>query len=181
VRYLVRLQSDSTAAPVPVVLVEGPNGALSATVDGREVELDAIRIGAQLSVRVGGKVVDMTVGGMLPDLAIVAGDLRSRAHVEGDRTRSVATTMQRAALAKTLCTLYSPMPGRVVRIAVAAGEAVLAGQTLVVLEAMKMENEVIAAQPGTVLEVHVTPGAAVEANAKLITLAPGTGEAPSRV
>ena len=62
------------------------------------------------------------------------------------------------------------MPGRVVRVPVQAGDAVRTGQALVVLEAMKMENEVVAAHPGTVVEVHVVAGAAVEANAKLLTL-----------
>jgi biotin carboxyl carrier protein len=63
------------------------------------------------------------------------------------------------------------MPGRVIRIAVAPGATVRAGQSLVVLEAMKMENEVVAAWPGTVLEIHVEPGSTIEANAKLVTLA----------
>jgi glutaconyl-CoA decarboxylase len=62
------------------------------------------------------------------------------------------------------------MPGRVIRVAVHAGDSVRKGQTLVVLEAMKMENEVLAAGDGTVLEVHVTVGAAVDANAKLVTV-----------
>ena len=65
----------------------------------------------------------------------------------------------------------SPMPGRVVKVLVAKGDAVEVGQGLVVLEAMKMENEVRAKAAGTVAEVHVTPGAAVEGNAKLVTLA----------
>jgi biotin carboxyl carrier protein len=64
----------------------------------------------------------------------------------------------------------SPMPGRVIAVAVRAGDSVEAGQTLLVIEAMKMENEVRAASPGTVLEVHVVPGTAVEASAILVTL-----------
>jgi biotin carboxyl carrier protein len=65
----------------------------------------------------------------------------------------------------------SPMPGRVVKVLVAKGDKVQAGQGLLVLEAMKMENEVKAKAAGTVTEVHVTTGSAVEGNAKLVTLA----------
>ena len=63
------------------------------------------------------------------------------------------------------------MPGRVVKVLVSKGDAVEAGQGLLVLEAMKMENEVKARAAGTVAEVHVAPGAAVEGSAKLVTLA----------
>ena len=64
----------------------------------------------------------------------------------------------------------SPMPGRVVKVLVAKGETVSAGQGLVVLEAMKMENEVRTRTAGTVVGVHVTTGTAVEGNALLVTL-----------
>ena len=62
------------------------------------------------------------------------------------------------------------MPGRVVKVLVARGDAVKIGQGLVVLEAMKMENEVRCRLGGTVMEVHVIEGTAVEANAPLVTL-----------
>jgi biotin carboxyl carrier protein len=63
------------------------------------------------------------------------------------------------------------MPGRVVKVLVAKGDAVEPGKGLVVLEAMKMENEVRAKIAGTVADVHVVAGATVEGNAKLVTLA----------
>jgi pyruvate carboxylase subunit B len=62
------------------------------------------------------------------------------------------------------------MPGRIVRVLVAKGATVRPGQGLVVVEAMKMENEVRASAAGVVIEVHVTAGDAVEASAKLVTL-----------
>ncbi len=60
--------------------------------------------------------------------------------------------------------LTSPMPGRVVRILARAGDAVAAGQPLVVVEAMKMENELRAPKGGTVIDVRVSEGASVDAN-----------------
>jgi biotin carboxyl carrier protein len=66
--------------------------------------------------------------------------------------------------------LRAPMPGLVVRVAVAAGQHVEAGAGLVVVEAMKMENELRAARPGVVETVHVAVGDAVEKGALLVTL-----------
>jgi biotin carboxyl carrier protein len=63
------------------------------------------------------------------------------------------------------------MPGRVVKVHVSAGDEVEAGQALLVVEAMKMENELRAKAPGKITEVHVAAGEAVEANAKLVTFA----------
>ena len=64
----------------------------------------------------------------------------------------------------------APMPGRVVKILVASGTEVEAGQGLVVIEAMKMENELKSPSSGRVSSVWVTEGSAVENNAALITL-----------
>ena len=66
--------------------------------------------------------------------------------------------------------IVAPMPGRIVRVLVQPGEAVHARQGLVVIEAMKMENELRAPRSGTVAEIRVTEGASVEANAILVVL-----------
>jgi biotin carboxyl carrier protein len=62
------------------------------------------------------------------------------------------------------------MPGKVVRVLVGSGEETAAGQGLVVVEAMKMENELRAPRPGRVLEVAVSEGQAVETGALLVVL-----------
>jgi biotin carboxyl carrier protein len=64
----------------------------------------------------------------------------------------------------------SPMPGKVVKVLVRAGEEVRQGQGLVVVEAMKMENELRSPKDGKVVEVLAAEGQAVEANAKLCTV-----------
>ena len=64
-------------------------------------------------------------------------------------------------------TLTAPMPGRIVRVLVKAGDEVREGQGLVVVEAMKMENEMRSPKDGKVIEVLVSEGQAVEGNAKL--------------
>jgi biotin carboxyl carrier protein len=68
--------------------------------------------------------------------------------------------------------IEAPMPGRVIRVAVVAGQRVAAGQALVVVEAMKMENELRAGVAGTVRDVAVREGQAVEAGERLLTVDP---------
>jgi len=70
-------------------------------------------------------------------------------------------------------TLTAPLPGRVTHVAVAPGDRVAAGDPLVVIEAMKMENEFRATVAGTVTEVRVTPGQAVNAGDILVVIADG--------
>jgi biotin carboxyl carrier protein len=67
-------------------------------------------------------------------------------------------------------TVRSPMPGKVVKIFVKPGDAVTEGQGLVVVEAMKMENELKSPKAGTVVEVHAKEGSAVENGAKLVVV-----------
>lgn len=64
----------------------------------------------------------------------------------------------------------SPMPGNILAVNVAAGQAVKKGEVLMVLEAMKMENEIMAPCDGTIGTVNVTKGAAVETGTLLCTI-----------
>jgi methylmalonyl-CoA carboxyltransferase small subunit len=64
----------------------------------------------------------------------------------------------------------SPVTGLVIRVPVASGQTVEAGQLLLVLEAMKMETQVTAPRSGTVQKVHVEPGNSVKVNQPLIEL-----------
>jgi biotin carboxyl carrier protein len=66
--------------------------------------------------------------------------------------------------------VLAPMPGRIAKVLVKVGDAVKAGQGLVVVEAMKMENELRSPRAGTVVEVRVLEGALVESNALLVVV-----------
>lgn len=65
----------------------------------------------------------------------------------------------------------APMPGNILRVEVKQGDTIKAGQLLVVLEAMKMENEILAPKDGTVAQVVVSKGSTVETGSPLIVLA----------
>ena len=65
----------------------------------------------------------------------------------------------------------APMPGNILKVAVNAGDKVKAGQILVILEAMKMENEIVAPKADTVAQVVVKVGEKVDTGATLVVLA----------
>ena len=64
----------------------------------------------------------------------------------------------------------APMPGNILKVAVAAGQSVKEGDLLVVLEAMKMENEIFAPKSGTVAQVLVQKGSTVDTGATMVVL-----------
>ena len=64
----------------------------------------------------------------------------------------------------------APMPGNILKVNVSAGQAVKAGTVLVVLEAMKMENEIMAPKDGTVTQVLVSKGSTVDTGAPLVVI-----------
>ena len=67
-------------------------------------------------------------------------------------------------------TVSAPMPGTILKVNVSNGQAVKKGDVLMILEAMKMENEILAANDGTVSSVNVTAGQSVESGTVLCTL-----------
>ena len=87
-----------------------------------------------------------------------------------ERTRHIIRTRGGAGTDAGSRTLTAPLPGKISRVAVRPGDTVNAGDILLVIEAMKMENEFRAGAAGTVVEVLVTAGAAVNAGDVLIVL-----------
>jgi len=88
-----------------------------------------------------------------------------------EQTRHIIRTRAGAAAGTRSRTLSAPLPGKISRVAVRPGDTVQAGDTLLVIEAMKMENEFKASGTGTVAEVRVEPGQAVNAGDVLIVMA----------
>lgn len=108
---------------------------------------------------------------------------RYSAEAVDERIRHIRTLTGATAAAGSARPLRAPMPGLVVRVLVTPGQVVEPGQGLVVLEAMKMENELRATARGSVTAVSVVPGQAVEKGMVLLEFgpvepggAPGGGE-----
>ena len=87
-----------------------------------------------------------------------------------ERSRTIRDLSAASGVAVGPAPLIAPMPGLVVRVNVTEGDEVAAGQGLVVMEAMKMENELRAPAAGRVSRVHATAGTAVEKGTVLVEL-----------
>lgn len=84
------------------------------------------------------------------------------------QTASVAAPVSAPAAGADAVT--APLPGSVIDVKVNVGDSVKKGQVLVLIEAMKMENEIVAPADGTVKAVHTSKGSTVETGAPLVTL-----------
>ena len=129
--------------------------------DGREVEVDAVLVRPNvLSLRIGNKAYEVKCERVGGDVHIWVGsqrfavDLRDPRSLRG-RTRAVDDHGPKK--------LTAPMPGKVVRILLTQGTDVEAGAGVLVVEAMKMQNEVKSPKKGTIQKILVSEGTAVNA------------------
>jgi len=164
-KYFVTIDEREHAVDVEV----RPTGELAVQLDGRSVDNDVVVLDdGSLSIRINGKVLDLTVEGSPPDVGVVASGHRAYVRVESERHRAAAAARRTGGSGHEKV-VAAPMPGRVVKILVNVGDEVKQGQGVAVIEAMKMENELKAKGAGTVAEIHVRAGEAIESGAKLIT------------
>ena len=149
-------------------------GTFHVTVDGRARLVDATRIGDYgLSLLVDGKEavsreVSVVPAGGRGDLLIALDGRSVPASVNARRTgRPIADAGGHGHGDQPV---VAPMPGRVVRVLVAVGDEVAARQGVIVVEAMKMENELRSPKAGRIKEVSVTPGMSVESGRVLVVV-----------
>ena len=102
--------------------------------------------------------------------ALGAAGERFEVEVQDERTKQIEALTGRGSKPVHSGVVKAPMPGLVVRVDVTVGQGVEAGTGLVVVEAMKMENELRAPRAGVVEQIHVTAGERVEKGAPLVTL-----------
>ncbi|MGC4000082.1 MAG: acetyl-CoA carboxylase biotin carboxyl carrier protein subunit [Anaeromyxobacter sp.] len=121
-------------------------GTLSLLVDGASYSATLDERGTKLHVRIQDSVYPLEI---LDEKKLRLRRAAARFTVEGKQT------------------LTAPMPGKIVKVLVGLGDTVTEGQGLLVVEAMKMENELKSPKAGKVVELHVKEGQTVEGNAKL--------------
>ncbi|HEV7553760.1 MAG TPA: biotin/lipoyl-containing protein [Candidatus Angelobacter sp.] len=130
---------------LPVDVVYRQNGVLSLLLDGRSYEVKQETVGAETRV--------------------VVGHERFSASVRDPRS---FRSRRRAGVAEEgVMKVKAPMPGKVVRVLVGVGTQVELGQSVIVIEAMKMQNELKAPKKGVVKKISVAEGAAVDAGQAL--------------
>jgi len=145
----------------------GADGRYTVRLDGRPVEVDVREAGPHaMSLIVDGRAHEVMIERREGGYRVVQrGQVLDVALVEGARG---AAAPRRPAGGPAR--VQAPMPGKLVRVLVSAGQEVGAGQGLVVMEAMKMENEIRAPRAGRVKEAPVREGQAVEMGALLVLL-----------
>ncbi len=138
--------------------------------DGRELEADAVEVAAgTYSILLGGRSFEVRVEPAEDGVEIHAGGEVFRAQVLDPR----AWQGKRGGVpeAEGRQQVTAPMPGKVVRVLVATGDAVETGQGLLVVEAMKMQNEIRSPKTGKVERLLVAEGQAVNAGEVLAVVA----------
>jgi len=149
--------------------------------DANGVHMDGDDVAAQVIPLEGTPVRMVTIGDQVHRVVVRPGGTRGaytlwldgyRFEVEAldERTKAIRELSGAAAGPSGPAPLKAPMPGLIVRVNVAVGDQVQAGQGIVVMEAMKMENELKASAAGKVKAILATPGTAVEKGALLVEL-----------
>jgi biotin carboxyl carrier protein len=143
-------------------------------VDGRTIEIDSEQLGAVTQVEPG--VYSVLLDGASYEIRLIETSQGLSAEVGGPRfaveVRDPRDTSRgsRASMGSGRQNVVAPMPGKVVRVLVNVGDSVDVGQGLVVVEAMKMQNEMKASRPGRVIEVRAGAGETVGAGDTLVVL-----------
>jgi biotin carboxyl carrier protein len=153
---------------------------MAVEVDGDRVTVDRREVRASLHERTGTPLSQLTLDGRILDvvlqpqgrgrwIAAIRGE-QAELEVLDERTRHIRSLTADQGRRAGGGVIRAPMPGLVGRLLVEAGAAVPAGGGVLVLEAMKMENELRASSPGVVKAVRVVPGQAVEKGQALVEL-----------
>ncbi len=168
-KYVVEVNGSRTVVEL--------DGAI-ATVDGEAVPVSLVSVpGTPVQlVRIGDTVHRVLArrGAARGAWRLDMDGVRYETDALDERMRTLRDLTELSAAAFGPAPLVAPMPGLVVRVSVSVGDEVSAGQGLVVVEAMKMENELRSTSAGVVTAVRAIVGAAVEKGAVLVELGPVT-------
>jgi len=153
-------------------VVEERDGALFVTVGGRRYEADLRAIGTTrvLSLLIDGRSFEFTMDGTPGEVELSGGSGHFRVTVEDARTHAAREKTADARGAGGPRVIKALMPGIVRELKVGVGDAVAKGGALLILEAMKMQNEIRADRDGSVTKLHVEVGSTVEKGAKLVEI-----------
>ncbi|MSP24231.1 MAG: biotin/lipoyl-binding protein [Myxococcales bacterium] len=165
---------------ISVEVATRSDGSLEVHADGRAYDVDVVEAEPALTVRVDASIFDLWPDGVGARdashgdaVSYVAGTRRIKATLETERARIGARASRSGGVTGGL--VIAPMPGRIVKVLVREGDPVEEGAAVIVVEAMKMENELTAVAPGIVRKLHVVAGQTVDAGTVLLELDPPLG------
>lgn len=141
-------------------------------VDGEVVDVDLQQSGAPelYSLLYNGRSFEMLIEAERFNYGVTLRGERFEVQVEDERTRRLNMGRKMVALPEGELAVLAPIPGLVVKILVEVGETVTDEQPLVLLEAMKMENEIRAVRGGVVKKIVIAAGQRVEQNSVLVVI-----------
>ncbi len=144
------------------------------TVNGmrRHVDLQAVADGGLYSLIVDGQPFEMFVEHSEGQYVLEMNGGLFEVQVQDEQARRLTHSRPKACATQKEMAVKAPMPGVVIAALVQAGQKVLAGDPLVILESMKMQNKFRAPQTGVVQSVPVTPGDTIERGATMAIIAP---------
>jgi len=139
--------------------------------DGEPIQVDMVRIPGQnvYSLLLNHHSYEMAVEEERQGYTILVQGHQFHVRVEDERQRRLMAGRNQLAPPGGDTQVTAPIPGRIVKVEVTPGDEVDIGQPLVILEAMKMENEIRSHRAGRIRAVHVSPGDSVEQGAVLLT------------
>lgn len=142
------------------------------TINGEPLTVDMARSGAPelYSVLFGGRSYDVLVETQRFNYNVSIRSEQIQVQIEDERTRKLNTGRKAPSVPHGELALKAPIPGLVGKVLVQEGDQVTDGQPLVILEAMKMENEIRSLRSGVVRNVKVIAGQRVEQNEVLLVL-----------
>ena len=142
------------------------------TINGESVVVDLCQSGVPelYSVLFGGHSYDMIIEPHRFDYTITFRGEQFQVQVEDERTRKLNTGRKAPALPHGELAIRAPIPGLVVKVLIAVGDEIVEGQPLVILEAMKMENEIRSLRAGVVRSIAVEEGQRVEQHEVLLVV-----------
>lgn len=148
--------------------IAATEGGYDVILDGRKLHVDSVRLdGSFLSLIIGGQSFDLSVRQQgLEEIVVRHGSYTRVVKIVDPLAVAAGASLVHSGRAEVVTT----MPGRVLKLLVANGDQVGAGQPLIVLEAMKMENELTAPRAGTITEVSVKEGDTIETGAKVVVI-----------
>jgi biotin carboxyl carrier protein len=168
VRYYATVQGRS--APVVVDIEPLAEGRFALTADGKRHEVDALTLAhGAVSLLVDGESFAVELEEVGDQVAVLVRNQVSVIDVADERKLRLRAA-RAGFVAEGKQVVLAPMPGKIVKVLVKVGDTVKEGQGLVVIEAMKMENELKSPKEGKVTELHAQEGTAVEQNAKLVAV-----------